>query len=28
MPENRDQGIGLNGSVKKRIDAVFIALGL
>ena len=23
MPENRDQGIGLNGSVKKRIVAVF-----
>jgi len=24
VPENRDQGIGLNGSVKKRIFAVFI----
>jgi len=24
MPKNRDQGIGLNGSVKNRIVAVFI----
>jgi len=24
VPENRDQGIGLNGSVKKRIVDVFI----
>jgi len=26
VPENRDQGIGLNGSVKNRIVAVFIGV--
>jgi len=25
VPENRDRGIGLNGSVKKEIVAVFLA---
>ena len=28
MPENRDQGIGLNGSVKNGIVAVFIVFPL